>query len=250
MSTEISQVKDTIRKLLNLANNAAATDGEVNNAIKFAQRLLTAHHLSEDEIHSEEPPKMGKGMVYASGARADAWEQTLASFTSKFIGSVGVYNAGKQTLKNSAGFVQTDPKTGEPKKRVQFIFYGLDDETQLAQDIYNSLSQTITTMSLLKYGSPFRLAGRDYANGFVSGLFTKVKDEKEKLMQESSSTALVVQSDKMALAKLERAKSWLGIKLRKNPTKLCGVNRGQAYAEGRDDGQKTDISMTARKKLT
>jgi len=46
----LDQIKERIRKLLNLANDDAAMGGEVRNAIAFAERLMATHHLSEADL--------------------------------------------------------------------------------------------------------------------------------------------------------------------------------------------------------
>lgn len=44
------QVLEKIRKLLALADDAGASEGEVENALKMAQRLMIKHQIKEDEI--------------------------------------------------------------------------------------------------------------------------------------------------------------------------------------------------------
>jgi hypothetical protein len=44
------QVLEKIRKLLALADDAGASEGEVENALKMAQRLMIKHQIEEDEI--------------------------------------------------------------------------------------------------------------------------------------------------------------------------------------------------------
>ncbi len=254
MSTELNQVKDTIRKLLNLARNDAATEGEINNAIKFAQRLMAAHHLTEENIGDNEQKKViGQGVVYASGARADAWEHGLAIFITKFIGSVGVYNSGKTVLRTAEGLIRRKP-TGEEIVRIAFQFYGLEEEVKLAQDLYNNLSETITAMALLKHGSPYRLGGREYANGFIHGLNEQIKKNVQELSVESTSRALIVQADKVALAKLNNAQSWLAnvqnVKLRKPTGRLRGTSATNAYSSGFNDGKNAEINTQRQKRIS
>jgi len=61
----LDNVKDTIRKLLNLAENDGAADGEIDNALRFARRLMHQHHLSEEDIDRSDPD--------SKAAREDLW---------------------------------------------------------------------------------------------------------------------------------------------------------------------------------
>ena len=42
---DINKVKDTIRKLLNTAGNEAASEGEIENAVKSARNLMHAYNV-------------------------------------------------------------------------------------------------------------------------------------------------------------------------------------------------------------
>ena len=46
----IDKAKDTIRKLLDLAADDAAAENEIENAIRFARKLMDKHNLSEDDL--------------------------------------------------------------------------------------------------------------------------------------------------------------------------------------------------------
>jgi hypothetical protein len=45
---DIERVKGRIRKLLATAADDAATEGEIDNAVRFARQMLAAHHLIND----------------------------------------------------------------------------------------------------------------------------------------------------------------------------------------------------------
>lgn len=48
------KIIDKIRKMLDLANNAAATEGERENALRMAHALLIKHNLDMKDLHSHE----------------------------------------------------------------------------------------------------------------------------------------------------------------------------------------------------
>ena len=78
----VERVKDTIRKLLNLAANDAATEGEVNNAIRFARKLMLEHQLSDDDCKAGDESdeeriaraECQRGSVNSQSAKCSGWE--------------------------------------------------------------------------------------------------------------------------------------------------------------------------------
>ena len=100
MTIELEQAKDTIRKLLNLAADDGAAEGEVDNALRFADRLMRAHHLSEDDIGEDDPHvdaareeswEFGEGEAWSTGQSFCSWEHQLAHFVNDLIGSTKYY---------------------------------------------------------------------------------------------------------------------------------------------------------------
>jgi len=47
---DTTRIKEKIRKLLNLAEDDGAMEGEINNALNFARRLMLQHNISEEDI--------------------------------------------------------------------------------------------------------------------------------------------------------------------------------------------------------
>lgn len=179
-------IKQRIRLLLNLAENDGATEGEIDNALRFARRLMDAHHLSEDDIPGNvhdaaaeaECKEMARDHAYGNGTSLASWEKSLASFTSAFVGGVGVYIGGPKEYRDSKGMLKFDER-GRAVTRGTVIFYGLADEVQLATALFDDLRGTIAAMARLKFGGALRGDGRSYGDGFVSGLYERVKKFRE-----------------------------------------------------------------------
>ena len=233
--SQIDKVKDRIRKLLNLAENDAASEGEINNAINFAQRLMQEHHLTKDDVHAaaaaEEVAEMMKQAAYTTGAKASPWEAGLASFVAKMIGSVGVYTGGVETAKTTHGTTMFDAK-GKPMSRSTYVFYGEAEEVRLATELYYDLSRTIAAMARMRYGGALRGDGRDYGLGFVSGLASQLAAAATAAKAESTeSTALAVRCAAIVHQKKAAASTWLssqGINLSTGRRRFTGGS-GNAY---------------------
>jgi hypothetical protein len=249
----LDNVRKTIGDLLRLARNEAATQGEIDNALRFANRLMTAHHLTEDDIEGtpEHAAVMESKLAFASGEKLVNWEQSLASFVENFVGSVGVYSINKAVEVKKNGVVRYDRK-GQPMNARGFVFYGPQDEARFAAEIFEELHQTISAMANLKYSSPMRGMGREYAVGFVNGLFAALEDGRRGDIQGDSQTrALVVRSSEIALQKKTAAKAWLAdeqkIKLTNTTTTYSKVKASLAYKDGQADGKNARVGERSKK---
>ena len=155
----IVQVKDTIRKLLNLAANDAATEGEVNNAIRFARKLMLQHQLSEDDCTASEQSdeeriacaECQRFSVNSQSSKCSSWESHLSTFVCKFIGGVHVYLESNR-LRRVNGIAQREPSENALMRCAIITFYGLTEDAAAAQQVFEELSVTIAAMGKLKWG--------------------------------------------------------------------------------------------------
>jgi len=247
MSDTVDNVKARIRKLLNLAENDAATEGEVANAVAFAQRLMAEHHLSEHEVRQDCQPNAHA--VMADLEKLASWERTLGSFVAKLIGSVGVYLNGTVRVRTAAGTLLYDSK-GQPVERGSVKFYGEAEEVRLACQLYTDLGLTIAAMARLQFGGVFRGEGRSYADGFVAGLYTKLSTA-EKLAA-GDNKALALRCTAIVQAKKQHAAAWLkgqGVKLGSASRSGGREHHRGAYEQGKQDGAAQGVSVTRRGKL-
>ena len=75
------RIIDKIRKLLNLANNGAATEGERDNALRMAYALIAKHNLDLEEIqrHGSEEGRTDTGEQFYGRPWATSVCHTVAS---------------------------------------------------------------------------------------------------------------------------------------------------------------------------
>jgi hypothetical protein len=244
--TNIDTIKDTVRKLLNLAKNDAAYDGEVENAIKFAQKLMAQHNISEaDLIEASTSREMSSTFAWGNGRTLCSWEIMLASFIRDFLGSVvTLINKNVTPRRTEIGTLSFDADENVVEGQ-SVHFFGIPEEALLAKNLYENLALTIATMARLKYGTALRKEGREYGDGFILGLYEKLekaKQEQKQLTQQS--TALVVK--KYDLVKQEYIKRG-GTFGKKIGPKTVKVTR--AYNEGVKDGTNADVSANRTKKI-
>lgn len=268
---DLTKVKENIRAMLNLANNDAATEGEVANAMRFAAKLMEQHQLTEEDVKESkveekllnlERAAMGQSSSFTHGSETlKDWLSNAAHFACAFVGGVKWYYSDHQPyVKN--GIRQLSPRAGKPLYRTKITFYGIAEDVEIAQQVYDELCMTIITMGRLRYGVVYRGAGVDYCEGFMSGIWDKwYKDQDSQLKLAKAAeakqpgTALMVIDSRKAIVerKKQLTEAWAkeNLGLGKGRARRARSNYdGDANAAGRADGAKYTATKQTRKKLT
>ncbi|MDC0936205.1 hypothetical protein OAS39_07945 [Pirellulales bacterium] len=261
-------VKETIRQLLNVAASGSnATEGEIRNALAFAEKFMADYQLSEadlveepvDQYQAIDEAEMKRNTVYTGGARCATWEMDLGMFCAKFVGGVGTYADSQEHVRTPHGTIELD-EAGKPITRFAIKMYGAAEAVMLTCELFNNLRPTIASMALLKHGTIYRGPGRSYAEGFVCGLRDQLdsqrRSEKQLATQSSDTNALVLIERRADLVKYKKdhARKWLyehhGLRLCSRSSGSGGQHHGGAFAGGRSDGQRTNVKAATRRKLT
>ena len=250
MPIELEQVRDTVRKLLNLAESSTF-EGEIENALRFAHRLMSAHHLEAADVHERaadsEEKEYADETCSSQGVKLSGWEKQLGAFVATMVGGVGCYLQGNRIVKRGKCIVYG--RNGQPARRSAVHFYGLADEVELATDLYSRLSHTIATMGRLRFGGVLRGNGCSYGDGFVYGLQTQLETITQQAI-EGNGHDLVVQSQQIAVRKKTAAREWLaskGIRLGSARRTYGRSHSPDAFSAGQTDGQRADGRPAARR---
>jgi len=264
---DIEKVKDTVRKLLNLANNGAAAEGEIANAMRFAAKLMEQHQLTEEEVKLNkvdekildlENQTFAELKGWFGGYKFCEWESNAASFACAFVGGVKWYYREDVVERDENGIAKCWPAWygHKVKTKVQVTFYGIEEDVAIAFAVYNEILMTVAAMAKLKYGGVYRGPGRNYCEGFVSGIWSKWysdQDNQRKIahQQTSNCTALaVIDSRKLIVQRKEElAIQWLsekrGLKLGKGRARSSsGSYNREAHNEGYTDGKNYTTSSS------
>lgn len=240
----LKQIKQKVKKLLNLGNDPAAFDGEVRNAMAAAQRMMDQHHLSEADLSQEGgyEEQMTQSHVYTNGSSLSTWESSLAHAVADVVGTVGWYRSHPMMRRTEQGFAVVE--NGQPQKAVKVMFYGPAEDVEIAKELFTDMSLTIMTMARLKYGTVFRGEGRSYCEGF-----TRELAEQAKLGTKARSNTCSA----IVLKKADLARKWLkevaGVKLYSAGSRSSSSNSLEAYREGRRDGAQAGMSVNRKSKL-
>jgi|GEM_PF-6631918 hypothetical protein len=239
---------ERIRKLLRLAENCAASDGEIKNAMDAALGLIAQYQFEQAEIEVEAPNDKEEQFASAwvsSGARqATVWAFTLADAVAKAVGSVGVYE--KRATVTKGVFEAKVIECG-------YTFYGPAADVQFTQELYSEWLLVITTIGQGRYGNVIRNGGREYCQGFSMAIHKIAED-----LYRPGSTALpgkeshaLVRLNSSLAQKRSAASDWLkgqGVTLRY--TKVGLPNSGStAYINGYRDGQDSGFGVSRQKPL-
>lgn len=266
----MDKIKDKIKKLLNLAENDGAFDGEVDNALRFARRLMLRHNVTQEEAKDAhevaadaEAVDYGRVSAFTLGPNLSQWESTLAHSICQLIGTVQFYReSGKFARRTAHGTI--DYSKGEPSTAARLQFYGPEEDARDATELLEEWSHIIVSMARMKYGGAFKGSGREYAESFAYALYQKVEkirqEEKtaianeQKLLAAGETALMVRNAGALMLAKKNKASDWLakecGIKLSKSSRSSGStIYDGDARAAGRADGNKADFSHSRKKKL-
>jgi hypothetical protein len=272
---ELDGIKDRIRKLLNLAKDNSAADGEIENAMRFAARLMDSHNLSEADVQGqpavaeERAERMGTYKAFLDGTSIARWEGRLAVFVAELIGGIDCYEQGKpEVAMSSFGTVQFD-QDGRPRVAKCVVYFGDAELCALAADLYSELRLTIAATARLKYGSVFKGTGFTYAVGFVVGLFDRLRADRAKDVialpastTNSHALAIITPEQRARIAamnakKVAAANEWLrdeaDIKIATTKVRAvrCTPEQRASYIQGAADGRNHAVARpTRRPKLT
>ena len=264
-------IKDRIRALLNLARDDAAAEGEINNALKFARRLMMRHNLSEDDL-SRDPHEQAAdmeyrdGRAYSEGKSLSAWECILAWAVAGLVGSVKWYHErGPREVRLNDGIRVLFGKDGKPREATPVVFYGPGDDVSDACNLFDEWREVIAAMARLRWGTALRKEGRDYAMGFTRALYQKVMEitKSERLIStnqqavallgEGCTAMMIHRKLDLQQAQQQKAEQWLrnerGIRLGRSGGARSGARNGNAYAAGQSDGKASKFTRVRTKRL-
>ena len=262
------KIKDKIRKLMNLANDSGAFDGEIDNALRFARRLMLEHNIDEKELGQPQDPieaaaktQYAQADAFTHGTDLSLWESVLKNAICDLIGTIGCYRAhGKVEKRNEAGMLQFDSH-GKTMRSTKLCFYGPAEDVRDAAMLFHEWTHVISAMARLKFGGCFHGDGRSYAEGFTQGIqntVDQIKREEKILISRpdtmNTSGALVVRnSTDLMTAKKNQATVWLrreaGITLR-TTTRSANHNNPGAFGAGMNDGKKANFSRSKILKIS
>lgn len=267
---DLERIKKNIRALLDVGADESLLEGETENALRFARRLMLKHNVGEgdleeargaDQIQADaESVEYGYANAGTTGAGITGWESSLGYCVCRLFGTVQFYRSGGKHLARSATGAVLFSGVGRQKYTGQFVFYGPADDARAAAELFEEWRVTVAALGRLKFGGALRGEGRSYCEGFTAGIaeMQRKADQEERdlaLAQASGSelpagatrsTALMVTNARAVMtAKREKGGKWLrstGVHLSGGGRSGGGRHHHGAHAAGRADGRSTSFA--------
>lgn len=254
--TDLETIKNRIRKLMAVAGDGVAPEGEIDNALRLAAKLKDAHHIADADLGTIDDAKaeeMGRTFATTQGAKFSTWECTLAWAVCDLFGCVKYYSTHETAPIRVNGVAVMDGNTVRKGRRV--AFYGPAIEAAEAASLFEEWARSIAAMGCLRWGGCFRGDGAMYCYGFATALREKSRQiDAERIAVQakpligSTSTAITL-THRYDLLK-SKAKAWLGTEFNihlSTGSRRGGYSAGSsgALAEGRSHGSKAGFGRRA-----
>jgi hypothetical protein len=215
--SEMNKILNRVRKMLNLANNEGATEGERDNALRMAHGLLAKHNLTmamaEDSGQQEQEKRDKVGMVYNDYP----WARHTAHSISKLFFCKYFY----QNIGNG---------------KCAHTYVGRESNAVSARDIAEYVIKSIIKESRKQFkdGS----SQRSFCKGAADAIQQRCEELLSKSQQQkevsSSGTAMVLADHyRNEMAANEKYLAAIGLTLRKKASQERGAgfgyHQGKAY---------------------
>jgi hypothetical protein len=258
-------VKQKIMGLLNISKDDAASESEIETALRLANKLMDRHHLSEEDLDDSEDAALDRALAADKdlghsivGMKMFMWEKFLGAFITDLTGVPRYLTKIVRDKKTPSGIIYRNEK-GKPVRGKSVVFYGIAEDVEIAVKLYDELRLVIISLARLRYSSVFQGEGGVYAEGFVSGLADNLKSDKneqKKIAAESSSSramVLIERRNDLVRRKCNIANNWLkkekGVYLRTSTSRGGSSGSSGARSAGRSDGKSYNVNAARRKKL-
>lgn len=229
---------DKVKKLLRLARNDAAAEGEALNALNAARRLMDKYGLQESEIilNSDEDTLVGKVVITPVSLR-------------KTLNKDELYMAYIVCRVCDTRFYTMRSEHSRSGK-AELHFYGLPRNVSISVALYPELMSTMRSMARSRYGSQYGKQHHAYHMGMLHALLQRtdlIQQQREQAArgadkEAATCTAVAIVTNKT----LDKFTEALNLTQRKD--KPGRVNDTGAYYTGHSDGQNVSLGVNQLKK--
>lgn len=227
--TDRESIINKVRKLLAFDEDTA-TQGEIENAMSLAQQLMEKHALDAADVDriSDEPEEIWRDKINSElNSTLATWESMLANAVEQAVPGVNHYR-GRE-------YKRTFGNGGRSRRIMTIVWYGPADLVEVAKALFDETRLVISTLAAGVYGGVYRGQGRSYCEGFADALRRKAEAQRSGSEHAEQLNAIVLSSE-------AANRGWLlethGVKLSKASRSSGGRHFGDAYGEGKKDGER------------
>ena len=236
MKDDKEKIKEKIRLLLNLANNKAATEGEVQAAMAKVNKLMHDYMLSIDDIEEAKEEFTCISKVY-NWRKKQAICRSVDTIICKLFDCECFYN---RYNKNTTIFgVELDVDT---------VFYMLDLCYDALDNSFKKFTRTKEySINLMFYSKA--VIKNDFIKGFCMSIIRTAKTlikEKEEFnnkqhSENSTCTAIIVLKNQLVESEYDRMKNNKGLKIKCSKSSIRGITSEDALKVGSSEGSKVSL---------
>lgn len=223
------KVINRLKKMLALANNAGATEGERDAALKQSYTLLAKYNLTMSQVDAHNTTPQEERLAEKATFPVYPWARQIAGqvadlfFCKYYFMRLGV---GKQAT---------------------HVFIGKESNAATAQYMSEFVVRSVMREAAKMYGSAIAPEARNFAVGVVSKLWDRVREIKAGFnkAEEATTTGTALVLASLYEQEASANKAWLeqmNIKLKTSASRQKGVTDSDAYRAGRDFGAKVSLS--------
>ena len=222
---ELSAI-EKIRKLMEFSVENGATEAEVENAVKLAQRLMLKHNLEKSDIKItvEDISELDIPCTWKKGTESKLFLHDLL-----------------RVIADSLNCRVIRMNTNTPKATYRIV--GLTEDREMTNQIFHSVLPQVRHLTKDRYKESSKELSIvrftiSYQAGFISGLNQKLKADKEEYIKLEDSEAFGL----MIVKKEALIADWIA-----NKMSIKTTNRNQrvdkdAFAKGKEDGSHKNIN--------
>lgn len=214
-----------IKKMMALANDAAATEGERDNALRMSYKLLAAHNLSMVDVEAHGAMKPEKREQHRASFVVYPWARNIASNVSDLF------------------FCKYYFQRAGSGKQATHTFLGKVSNATTASIVADFVVRSVLKEASRRYGSAISPEARNFAVGVARRIGERVRELRREESVATPGTALVLAS--LYDSEKKANDSWLalqGVTLKITTASTKAVTNAAAYHAGKDFGNRVSLS--------
>lgn len=222
--TDINKILERVKKMLVLANDASATEGERENALRMAYNVLAKHNLSMADLPEDQSNEARERQDVVISA--DRWARSLAQAVAKLFFCKYFYS-----------------RTGTSGKD-KHCFVGRQSNVITARYMSEFLIKSVKREATTRYKSPTTPQGRSFCVGTVDSIRKRVEEMIKNDTESTPGTALVLVT--LHQREADENEKWLngtGVSLTTAKARADNSLRASAFYDGREYGKTVSLNQ-------
>jgi len=219
-----NKVLERVKKMIALGNDAAATEGERETALRMAYNLLAKYNLSISDLPEDQSNEARERQDVVISA--DRWARSLAQAVAKLFFCKYFYS-----------------RTGTSGKD-KHCFVGRQSNVITARYMSEFLIKSVKREATGRYKSPTSPQGRSFCVGTVDSIRKRVEEMIKTDTESTPGTALVLVS--LHEREADANEKWLngtGVSLTTSKPRADNALRAGAFYEGREYGKTVSLNQ-------